>query len=216
MITLYIDTTSNFLHTALLNKFTLIDKVSIMFEKDLSKYSLKYIDNLLNKNNLMYKDINKIVVVNGPGSFTGIRIGLTIAKTLAWAYNIPIVPISSLKAISLSNNDACDYVIPIIDARHEYVYAGIFDTKKQEYTLKEQYISLNMLDKEIKLLGDSEKNQIIVITNDNIPLNYNMKKYTPDFVNIIKGTINDKEVNPHLIDANYLKKTEAEEKKYDS
>ena len=215
MITLYIDTSSNYLNVALLDDITLIDKLSVLFEKDLSKYSLKNIDNLLKMNNILYCDIKKIIVVNGPGSFTGIRIGLTIAKTIAWAFNIPIIPISSLKAMSLSCTDTYDYIVPIIDARRGFVYASIFNAKKKKYVLEEQYISLNDLDIKIKLIENIDKNNIVIVSNDNICLNYIQKEYIPDFVNIIKGTINDKEINPHLVDANYLKKTEAEENKHD-
>ncbi len=219
MITLYIDTSSNYLHVALLNNINLIDSLSIKFEKDLSKYALSYIDKLLKNNNIIYDDIKKIIVINGPGSFTGVRIGLTIAKTIAWAKKIEIVPISSIKAMALSSPYNIQYAIPVIDARRGYVYGAIYDKKNNTYILNEKYVSLKSLLASIKSLELIDKeyyNKLSIISNDKIDTEYNQQKYIPDFVNIIKNTINAAEINPHLIDANYLKLTEAEERKNDS
>ena len=65
---------------------------------------LPLIDSMLKEENISLRDINKIVVVNGPGSFTGVRIGLTVAKTIGYALNIPVCPISSLEAYLISND----------------------------------------------------------------------------------------------------------------
>ena len=68
-----------------------------------SVYVMPMIESIFKENNLDIKDLEKIVVVNGPGSFTGIRIGLSIAKTIAYALNIKINTISSLTAYLISN-----------------------------------------------------------------------------------------------------------------
>lgn len=215
---LYLDTSSNYLHCALLNKNKLIDKISENFGKDLSKYALSRIDGLLKKNNCTIDDIEKIIVVNGPGSFTGVRIGLTIAKTIAWAKKIDIIEITSLLAMSLSIQDkSVKYVVPVIDARRGFVYSGIYDNVNKNYVLKEQYLNLNTLHAILDTLEQSsiEKKSIIFVTNDNIKTSYKILNYIPDFENIVLNTSNNKPTNPHLVDANYLKLTEAEEKKND-
>ena len=128
----YLDTSSNFLYTAILEDEVVIAEDKEKLEKDLSKYTLPKIKELILKNNISFDDIEKIIVVNGPGSFTGIRIGLTIAKTLAWAKNIPIIQISSLEAMALSNNmENIDYIVPIIDARRGFVFSTIYDNNKK-------------------------------------------------------------------------------------
>ncbi len=212
MKTFYLDTSSNFLYTAILEDEVIIDEIKEKLEKDLSKRTLPKIKEMLLKNNISFDDIKKIIAVNGPGSFTGIRIGLTIAKTLAWAKNIPIIQISSLEAMALSNNiENIDYIVPIIDARRNFVFSTIYDNNNKQFILKEQYINLNTL----YAVLDSITGNILFVTNDNIETKYNKINYEPNISRIVKVTKNRLEINPHKIDANYLKLTEAEEK-YDN
>ena len=208
----YLDTSSNFLYTAILEDEVVIAEDKEKLEKDLSKYTLPKIKELILKNNISFDDIEKIIVVNGPGSFTGIRIGLTIAKTLAWVKNIPIIQISSLEAMALSNNmENIDYIVPIIDARRGFVFSTIYDNNKKEFILKEQYINLTTLDAAL----DSIVGNILFITNDDIKTKYIRTIYEPNISKIVKITKNRQTINPHDVDANYLKLTEAEEK-YDN
>ena len=212
MKTFYLDTSSNLLYTAILEDEVIIDEIKEKLEKDLSKRTLPKIKEMLLKNNISFDDIKKIIAVNGPGSFTGIRIGIAIAKTLAWAKNIPIIQISSLEAMALSNNiENIDYIVPIIDARRNFVFSTIYDNNNKQFILKEQYINLNTL----YAVLDSITGNILFVTNDNIETKYNKINYEPNISRIVKVTKNRLEINPHKIDANYLKLTEAEEK-YDN
>ena len=204
---LYLDTTTSYLYAALFENNKLIDSINVLLNKDLSENTLFMLNEMINNNGKSIEDIKKIIIVNGPGSFTGIRIGLTISKTLAWAKNIPIVAISSLKAMSLSIIDDYDYVVPVIDARRDYYYASIYDKKTGLNVLKDQYISKNALDVAIDNLPGSK----VIVSNDDIKLEYEIKKYKPKFENIINNTMNNEESNPYYLDALYLKKTEAEE-----
>lgn len=134
--------------------------------------------------------VDKIFVVNGPGSFTGIRVGVTIAKTIGFCLNIPIIKISELELLASTNTDT-DYNVALIDARRGYVYAAIFDKKLNCY-LKEQHVLLS----DIKY-----PDSYTVIENyDNI-----------DLLKIIKKHEFDEPINPHDLKPNYLKRTEAEE-----
>ena len=209
MITLYLDTTSSFLYTAIIKDDNTIAEIKEHLGNNLSEYTLPRIEEMLTVRNISVDEIDKIVVVNGPGSFTGIRIGLTIAKTLAWAKNIPIIPISSLEAMALSYDGNYDFVVPAIDARRNYYYASIYDTKNKNFIMNEKYVSLEALDVALdSLVGD-----ICFVTNDIIEIKYDSQPYDPKIEKIVK-TVKDRDsVNPHSIDANYLKMTEAEEKK---
>ena len=198
-----------FLYTAIIENGTTIAEIKEKLGNNLSEYTLPRIEEMLNVKGIKPDEINKIIVVNGPGSFTGIRIGLTIAKTLAWAKNIPIVPISSLEAMALSSDGDYDYVVPAIDARRNYLYASIYDTKNSSFIMNEKYISVDTLN----IALDSMIGRICFVTNDVIDTRYDSQPYDPK-IDMIVNMVKDREaVNPHSIDANYLKMTEAEEKK---
>ena len=205
---LYLDTSSSFLYTAILDDSIVIDEIKEKLEKNLSTFTLSYINNMLNIHGLKLDDVEKIIVVNGPGSFTGIRIGLTIAKTKKKKKKIPIIPISSLEAITLSTyNTQADYIVPIIDARRNFVYSAIYDAKNKNFILKEQYINLDTLNAALENLAG----EILFVTNDDVNTKYEKIKYIPDIRTIVDEVKNKPPVNPHLVDANYLKLTEAEE-----
>lgn len=203
MMTLYLDTSSSFLYCGLVKDGILVDEIKENLEKKLSTYVVDKINKMFIQNDLTPKDVDKILVVNGPGSFTGVRIGLTIAKTLAWTLNIKISTLSSLQAMALSSVDA-DYLVPLIDARRGYVYSGIYD-KFGNCLLDDSYISLDtVLAYASKLDGN-----VKYITNDNII--DNKVPYSPDILKIVAFCSSYVSLNPHGIDALYLKATEAEE-----
>ncbi len=135
--------------------------------------------------------VDKIFVVNGPGSFTGIRVGVTIAKTIGFCLNIPIIKLSELELLATTKTDT-KYNVSLIDARRGYVYAGIYDKDLNSY-LEDQHILLSNI---------KYPDSYTVIDNyDNI-----------DLLKIIKKHEFDEPVNPHDLKPNYLKRTEAEEK----
>ena len=208
MRTLYLDTSSSFLYTGIVDDEKIIVEKKEKLDKNLSKFALQKISQMFEENNISSEEIDKIVVVNGPGSFTGVRIGLTIAKTFAWAKNIPIIPISSLEAMALSNKkENYKYLVPAIDARRNYVFASIYDNENNSFVMNEQYINLTTLEAAL----DNMPNNISYISNDSLNVKYSITKYEPD-IKLIVDTVKDrKAVNPHSIDANYLKLTEAEE-----
>lgn len=203
MITLFIDTSTNTLTVALIKEGIVLEE-STVSSSEHSKQTLPEIEKLFKNNNIDPKSVNKIMVTNGPGSFTGIRIGVTIAKTYAWACNINIIPISTLKAFALSFNNF-DYYVPMIDARRGYVYAGIYDKEYNE-VMEDTYISLDNLKEKTSNLSN-----ILYISNDNIKDTEvsNVKLNVQKIYDYYK---NEEGINPHALMPNYLKKTEAEEK----
>ena len=87
---LYIDTSSAYLYTGIVEDNNLLIEKKEFLEHNLSKESLFIVSKMFEEANIKVDDIDKILVVTGPGSFTGIRVGLTFAKVYAWAKNIPI------------------------------------------------------------------------------------------------------------------------------
>lgn len=209
MTLLYLDTSSSFLYTAIKKDDEIIAEIKEKLDNNLSKFALSRIEGMFKIKNISYDEIDKIIVVNGPGSFTGIRIGLTIAKTLAWAKKIPIVTISSLEAMALSADSGHNYIVPAIDARRNFLYASIYDNKNKSFIMNEKYISIDTLNVALgNLYGD-----VVFITNDKLDINYDIEPYDPK-IDVLIDKFKDREaINPHSIDANYLKLTEAEEKK---
>lgn len=203
---LYIDTSSSYLNTALVEDNNVLASINEEFGQSLSEVVVPKIVSMFQENNIEPKDIDKIIVVNGPGSFTGIRIGITIAKVYAWSLNIPITTIDSLSAMAISSNDKKVH-IPMINARRGYVYGAIYD-EDNRILLKPQHIKQIDLEKEYQKYPNRE-----IISNDELEINEQIKSYTPDFLKIVNFYKDKENINPHAVNPEYLKLTEAEESK---
>lgn len=164
-------------------------------DKDTSSKIMPVIDEAFKKSKIIPKEIDKIFVVNGPGSFTGIRVGLTVAKVMGYSFNIPVIPISSLEFMC----SGYDYnVMGLIDARRGYVYAGGYDK------------NLNSIYKDSYILFDNISN-VKFVSYDKFDFDVLVPKF--DLLKIIKKHEDDSVLNVHSINPNYLKLTEAEEKR---
>ena len=201
---LYIDTSSSYLYAGIVKENELLSSIKQDFGSELSKYTISEIDKLFKKCNFKPNDIDKIIVVSGPGSFTGIRIGMTFSKIFAWSLNKEITTISSLEAMQAS---VCSkkVLVPIIDARRGYVYAGVY--KEGKINLKDRYIKLDDLKKYLDKLGE----EYLFITNNKKFNLDNIIGYNPDILNIVLTYKDRIPINPHLVEPNYLKLSEAEE-----
>ena len=127
MYSLLIDTHSSDLNLVLFKNHLVFNKISENCNNQ-SKIVISRIDNLLKKSNISLDELNEIIVVNGPGSFTGVRIGVTIAKTFSYALNIPIYSISSLAIKALSSDLPSSFSTQIPDNKGRYI--GEFDSDK--------------------------------------------------------------------------------------
>lgn len=202
MMSLFIDTSSFRLTIAVINEEnnTIVSYYNELLKKDLSEKVLEVIKKCIDDSKIIPRDIKKIYIVNGPGSFTGVRIGVTIAKTFAWSMEIKLIPISSLEVLASLDVDN-KYIVPMIDARRGFVYAGIYDQNLENY-LHDSYISLDDLMKKLPedyvFVSDDQISNITTI-NSNINL-----------LKVIKKHKNDEGVIPHSLVPSYLKLTEAE------
>ena len=203
---LYIDTSSSYLYAGIVSDDKLLCEVKKEFGHSLSEEALPNIAKLFAEKKLAAKDIDKILVVNGPGSFTGIRIGITIAKVYAWSLNIPIATLSALEVMALSSSSEMVHV-PIINARRGYVFAAIYDQANKEM-LSPRHIKLEELLQELQKQKD-----YTFITNDEFEEIENIEKYNPDIEKVVNHFKNIEPINPHGVNTNYLKLTEAEESK---
>ena len=205
MRVLYIDTSSSFLISGIVKDDKLLTSIVEKLDQDLSRLALPKIAEMFEQINISPYDIDKIIVVDGPGSFTGIRIGITIAKIYAYSLNKHITTISSLEAMAVSNSDY-NYYVPLIDARRDYVYTAIYDKDYKE-KMSPRHIKIDILKNELEKLDN-----YLIISNDEVKLSGKVVKYNPDIHKIVEKYKNRKNINPHSVNPNYLKLTEAEEK----
>lgn len=160
MKNLSIDTSSEICGVSLLENDELIDDNSLNNGRIHSENLMPLIKEILEKNDLRLSEIGLISVVVGPGSFTGIRIGIATVKALAEVNQIKIAAVTSLE--TLAENIEGDFVkIALIDARNDQVYCGIFD---KENILLEEYIA-DSIDCAIKQIKKYSNKKIMVSGN---------------------------------------------------
>lgn len=195
MISFFIDTCTSLATIALLNNNKLINKKIVTSNHDLSSNLFSYIEELFKEVNINPKEIKKIYVAYGPGSFTGVRIGLTIAKTYAYSLGIKLVPISSLEIMASSLDEK---VISLIDARRGYVFAGGYDESLNSF-FKDSYIELSVLK---DMYPGLKYISVDSFDFDTLKPNINIEK--------IVNKHSELGLNPEQVNPNYLKITEAE------
>ena len=203
MISLFIDTSMVNVSISIVKGNKIMSIIQEDIPNEHSKYATSYVKKVIDDAGIDANDIDDILVVNGPGSFTGIRVGVTVAKTIAWALKKDIIPLSSLElmATTLTNKK---YIVPMIDARRGNIFSGIYDNELN--CIKSD--SLVNIKEFIKDLD----NQYEFVSCDNLGID-NIIKPNIDVLKIIKKHLNDKSINPHNLNPNYLKLTEAEENK---
>lgn len=122
MYSLILDSSNTLLCVGLAKDDELIDFIAYEAWQRQSEYMMTEISNIFKKNNINPKDISKIICSIGPGSYTGLRIGLTIAKIYAFSLNIPLILLSSLEILRDLNHDS----ICLINARSNRSYCAIY------------------------------------------------------------------------------------------
>lgn len=206
MISLFLDSCDKKIIVAVLKDNQLIHSRIEENDNHLSEKFLPMIKQSLDEVQHTLNDVDRIYIVNGPGSFTGIRVGVTTAKVIAWGFNKDIIPISELEVLSSTFTDK-KYIVPYIDARRDAVYAGMYDQNLNPI-FDDSYITNEKLLNKIRRHSKSDEYQFVsydaLFDNTIFP--------DVDIEKIVKKHSCDKGINPHLVVPNYLKRTEAEEK----
>lgn len=142
MYSLTIDTSNHVLGVALMKGNKVIGEFVTNLAKNHSVRLMPAVDQLMKEVDASPEQLDKIIVAKGPGSYTGVRIGLTTAKTLAWALDIPVVGVSSLKALAYQGRFYNSVICPFFDARRGLVYTGLYEWQTNEMVAvhKEQNI----------------------------------------------------------------------------
>ena len=130
-----------------------------------------FIEELLLELQLNYKDLNAIAVSQGPGSYTGLRIGISAAKGLCYALDIPLIAVDTLEILArqLQVSEGC--IVPMIDARRMEVYSAIFDAQYQKLRETQAEIitedSFATIEGTVYFVGDSTEKCATTLTQSN-------------------------------------------------
>lgn len=122
MYSILLDSSNTSLSVGFTKEGELVCYSSFECWQEQSEHMIPVIDKLMNDNYISKDDLNKIVVSIGPGSYTGVRIALTIAKVMALALNIPLYPVSSLRVLKDDEKPS----ICLINARSNRSYFGVY------------------------------------------------------------------------------------------
>ncbi len=188
---LVIDTATKYIYLALVVDDIEVDSVYQVGDNNHSVTIMPLLEEMLQKQHIELTDINEVIVGIGPGSYTGVRIGVTVAKMIGYLNQIVVKEISSLALMASHSNKA--YVLPLIDARRGNAFMALFENKT---TLKYLY-------------QDVLKN--IEVFKSNINQDYEIiKEGKPDIQKIIQSDLLKKVEDIHELVPNYLQVTEAE------
>ena len=159
---LAIETSGKICAVALQENNNLIDEIIIDDQYTHSVKLMPIIDEILTNNKINIKDIDLFACTLGPGSFTGIRIGIATIKGLADALKKEVIGISSLINLAYNVEDN-KYICPIIDAKNENIYSTLINNKNSNYetVIEEKFSNLREFLNELKLI-----NQKIVFIGD--------------------------------------------------
>ena len=200
------DTSSKALSVAILEDETLLAETTLTIKKNHSMTLMPTIDFLMQQIDLKPKDLDRIVVAEGPGSYTGLRIAVATAKTLAHTLKIDLVGVSSL--LALVPEDLEGLVVPIMDARRNNVYAGFYQGDQlvapEGHFPFEEVLERVATSEQVTFVGEvtAFEGQIQAHT---------FSETLPDAVKIGRLGLKQAPASLHDFVPNYLKRVEAEE-----
>lgn len=220
-----IDTSTMAANVAVLEDDKLICEYTINTKKTHSQKLMPMIENMLKLSDLDIKEIDAIAICVGPGSFTGLRIGMATAKAMAHVNNIPLIGVNSLEILG-ANMDLCNRnICSILDAQRNQVYMNKYILKDDKITELEE-ISIKAIDELLEEISSSNEDWVLVgeavykykekieeISNITIPSPANniTKASTLCFVARDKMLANDQVYNCYNINPMYIRKSQAEE-----
>lgn len=158
---------------ALVEEQNLIGEYTIHYKKTHSQTLLPMLDELTKLIELDLSGIDAIAVAAGPGSFTGLRIGSATAKGLGMALDKPIVEVPTVEALAYNLAYTDKIICPIMDARRNQVYTGVYRWEANEFKVVEEQMAVGIDELIEKLNGYSED---VIFLGDGVPVFQDMIK----------------------------------------
>ena len=149
MLVLGIDTATSVLSVAILEEEKILSAYTADSKRNHSGLLLSVIESQLKKNKLGLTDIRLIAVSKGPGSFTGLRVGISLSKGFAFSLNIPLIGIPTLDALAI-NRDTSHFVpwtipyfiCPLLDAKKNQIYCALYKNVNSKLKRMTEYLSV--------------------------------------------------------------------------
>ncbi|TQS75222.1 tRNA (adenosine(37)-N6)-threonylcarbamoyltransferase complex dimerization subunit type 1 TsaB [Ornithinibacillus gellani] len=221
MYILAIDTSNQVLGVSILKENEIIGEFITNLPKNHSVRLMPAIERLMKEVNVTPKQLERIVVAKGPGSYTGVRIGLTTAKTLAWTLGIPIVGVSSLQVLAYQGRFFPASICPFFDARRGLVFTGLYQWNGTALELVADEKNLEM---EAWLIELAEKKEQVLFLSPDIDIHREqIQKIMGNLAVIPEGPFHYANpshlalagsqmdtANVHQLTPNYLRMAEAE------
>lgn len=206
MLILAFDTTNNSTSVCLAQDDKILQKITIQEAGQQSEKLISLFEEILKNNKIWYQDLNLIAYTNGPGSFTGVRIGLTTAKTLHLTTKIPLLALNSTEVISykyfLKYGAKFPKISVVIDAKSDELFVAKFNVKNDVLEMTQECCLLsleninNYFSNDEFLAGSGKKIVAQVLGNNNFDdeedlveadliaiLAYEKYKQNPDLIN---------------------------------
>lgn len=220
MIILAIDTSSTTVSACLITEDKILSEIYLNQKNNHSETIMPIIDNLLKMCDMQLDDVDYLACSNGPGSFTGLRVGISTIKGIAFALNKKIIAISTLEVLAYNIFSTNNVVVPMIDAKSNSIFTGVYKNGKS--ILADNIMSIEEI---LKYIKDSGENPIFLgdgaIKYKNvISENFSDKNIAP--INLImpkSSSIGELAINrireQNLVDCrnleiNYIKKPQAQ------
>lgn len=191
MKTLSIDTSSKICAVAILDNDKLVKKIELNNGLTHSESLMPIIKDIFEETNLTLNDINLLICDIGPGSFTGIRIGIATVKAFSDSFNIPIIGVSSLTGLAYNVKNE-GLICSLIDCKNNNCYYSLYELKNNTYTLLEEP-SADSIENCIKLLNYKYNNQKITFVGDGslIYREYILNTYNNNSIYFSNDELND-------------------------
>ncbi|GLB47154.1 tRNA (adenosine(37)-N6)-threonylcarbamoyltransferase complex dimerization subunit type 1 TsaB [Philodulcilactobacillus myokoensis] len=188
MKVLAIDSSNQPLSVALLDDQKILFTTTMTAHRKHARYLLPIIQDMFKKSSLTPQDLDRVVVADGPGSFTGLRIAVTTAKTLAFTLHIDLVGVSSLLDLALNVQNEGALVNPIFDARNQNLFTGLYQIKNgiPQSIIPDQHVSIDDWTEKLS----KYKNQFLYVVGNADHFKSNLKHVFSDHLIVSKGINN--------------------------
>lgn len=192
MLVLSVDASSKCATCAIVNDEGVVSEYTLNNKREHSVLIMPMIEQLLKDSNLTIDDIDGFVVSKGPGSFTGLRIGMATIKGLSFGLNKPYISISTLDGLALSLSSFNGIICPIMDALRDTVYTTFFKFKDGKLEKLMDYTSLSLEELKNSL---NEKGENVIFTGDGVFKhkeflleNINNCSFAPNHINVVRAS----------------------------
>lgn len=218
---LAIDTSNEVLGVAITHDDIVIGEIITSSKQDHSTRLMPAIIDLMERTNIDSDVLDAIIVAQGPGSYTGSRIGITTAKTMAWGLNIPIYTVSSLALLAMNGRLTSYYICPFFNARRGSVFTGLYKWEESQLVEIEKERNIPMEDW-LQMIQTHDRPILFfsphldvfealiyeVMGEHAIMLDHTLQRPLPSNMHLMLQWTD--QVRVHEAAPNYLRKTEAE------